>query len=128
MASRGALRAPVPMTDHENPDIEVVAERFERRLAEETGKVRIELKQEISDLRVELKQEIGDLRVEVKQEIGDLRVEVKQEIGDLRLEMTRGFGELRAEMIDRNTKLLKWWLVFATTQTGVIAALLALLG
>ncbi len=69
------------MTD--DGQVMLVTERFERRLAEESGK--------------------------------------------LRVDMAGGFGRLEARIEARNTDLLKWLLVFATTQTAAIAALLTLL-
>ena len=82
MARRSALAALHTMTEPEDQLVERVTERFERRLAEECGK--------------------------------------------LRVEMAHGFGSLRAEMIDRNGELLKWGLVYAVTQAGLVAALFAL--
>ncbi|MBY0494460.1 MAG: hypothetical protein K2Y23_09600 [Cyanobacteria bacterium] len=69
------------MTD--DGQVMIVTERFERRLAEESGK--------------------------------------------LRVDMASGFGRLEARIESRNADLLKWLLVFATTQTAAIAALLTLL-
>lgn len=82
MPGRSALAALHTMPEPENQVIERATERYERRLAEECGK--------------------------------------------LRVEMAHGFGSLRAEMIERNAELLKWGLVYAITQAGVVAALLAL--
>ena len=82
MPRRSALAALHAMPEPDDRVIERVTERFERRLAEECGK--------------------------------------------LRVEMAHGFGLLRAEMIERNGELLKWGLIYAATQTGVTAALLAL--
>lgn len=93
MPRRSALAALVAMNESEQAVVQLVTERFERRLAEE---------------------------------LGTLRVEIAGGQGSLRAEMEKGFGTLRAEMIDRNATLLKWLLVYAVTQTGAIAALLAL--
>lgn len=93
MPGRSALAALYTMNDDEEQLIERVTDRFERRLAEEFGNV---------------------------------RVEIASGQGSLRAEMAQGFGALRAEMIDRNAQLLRWLLVYAVTQIGVIAALLAL--
>ena len=82
MLRRSALAALHTMPESADQVIDRVTERFERRLAEECGK--------------------------------------------LRVEMAHGFGSLRAEMIERNGELLKWGLVYAVTQAGVVAALLAL--
>ena len=93
MPGRSAVAALHVMPEDRNEMLERATERFERRLAEECGK---------------------------------LRAEIASANGSLRAEMAQGFGALRAEMIDRNSELLKWFLVYAVTQTGVVAGLLAL--
>ena len=82
------------MTDHDDDIIQIVTERSERRLAEECGK---------------------------------LRVEMQAGFGTIRVEMHQGFGALRTEMAGRNAELLKWGLIFGATQTGALAAVIALL-
>jgi len=93
------------MTDHDDVTLQIVTERFERRLAEERG----------------------ELRVEMANLAGDLRSEMARGFGQLRTEMSDGFGKLRAEMSDRNAELLKWGLIFGATQTGALAAVVAML-
>ncbi|MEO8677656.1 MAG: hypothetical protein ABI665_01340 [Vicinamibacterales bacterium] len=105
MHGRNAPWALADMMDNDNDVIVIVTERFERRLSEESGK----------------------LRVEMATESGRLRTEMAEGFGQVRAEMARGFGTLRAEMIDRNADLLKWGLVFGVTQTAAIAGVVALL-
>ena len=93
------------MVDNSDDVIQLVTERFERRMAEENGK----------------------LRVEMASEFGKLRVEMATELGQVRAEMAAGFGVLRSEMIDRNAELLKWGLLFGATQTAALAGVIALL-
>ena len=103
MLRRGAAAALMPMAHDDEPNA-IVSERFERRLSEECGQMRVEMTQ----LRGELRTEMAQLR------------------GEMRSEMAKGFGGLRAEMIDRNATLLKWLLLYAVTQTAAIAALFRL--
>jgi hypothetical protein len=93
------------MADNSDDIVQVVTERFERRLAEENGK----------------------LRVEMATEFGRQRVEMATEFGKVRAEMAAGFGGLRAEMIERNAEMLKWGLLFGATQTAALAGVVALL-
>lgn len=58
------------MTDHDDVTLQIVTERFERRLAEERGELRVE---------------IGNLA-------GNLRSEMAGGFGQLRTEMSDGFG------------------------------------
>jgi len=105
MNARRAHAALVDMTNNDNDVVVIVTERFERRLSEENGK----------------------LRVEMATEFGKVRHEMATEFGKVRAEMAAGFGTLRAEMSDRNADLLKWGLVFGVTQTAAIAGIVALL-
>ena len=93
MPGRGAIVALHVMTEDKNDILERATERFERRLAEECGK---------------------------------LRVEIASGNGSLRAEMAEGFGALRAEMIHRNAELLKWGMVYAVSNLGLVAGLLVL--
>lgn len=105
MNARRASAALIDMTNNDSDVVVIVTERFERRLADESGK----------------------LRVEMATEFGKVRVEMATEFGKVRAEMAAGFGSLRAEMSDRNAELLKWGLVFGVTQTAAIAGIVALL-
>jgi hypothetical protein len=87
------------MTD-DNDMIMIVTDRFERRLSEE----------------------IGRLRVDVATEFGKVRAEMAHGFGDVRTEIAKG----RAEMIERNADLLKWILIFGVTQTAAIVGLIRL--
>jgi hypothetical protein len=89
------------MNDSDNDVIVIVTERFERRLTEESSKVRVEMATEFGKVRAEMAFGFGEVRTEIAQ--------------------------LRAEMIDRNADLLKWGLVFGVTQTAAIAGIVAVL-
>lgn len=78
--------------------IEVVEERFERRLSEEMGKVR----EEMSKLRVELSTEMSKLRTESSTET----------------------SKLRTEMHDLRANLIQWMFVFWIGQIGVLTGIL----
>lgn len=82
--------------------IEVVEERFERRLSEEMGKLRVELSGEMSQMRVELSGEMSKLRVELSGET----------------------SKLRAEMHDLRANLIQWMFVFWIGQLGVLTGIL----
>ena len=96
MYARHAQRSEAMMADNTNDVIQIVTERFERRLAEENG-----------ELRVEMASEFGKVRFEMASEFGKVRAEMASEFGKVRAEMAAGFGGLRAEVIDRNAELLK---------------------
>lgn len=125
MAPRGAFAALTPMT-HDDDPTPLVTERFERRLGEECGRLRLEMTEQFGRVRADMATEIGKLRTEMVTENGKLRAEMITEFGKVRFEMAEGFGAIRAEMISRNADLLKWILLFLATQTAAIAALFRL--
>jgi hypothetical protein len=100
------------MNDENADVITIVTERFERRLSEETAR-----------LRVEMATEFGKVRAEMATELGKVRGEMTQGFAHIHQE----FGKIRAEMADRNSELLKWGLIFGATQTAAIAAVVALI-
>ncbi|WP_246050560.1 LA_3696 family protein [Leptospira langatensis] len=91
---------------------ETISERFERRLVEETGQLRLELREETGKLRIELRaeaaklrSEMADLKLEIKQELQSEVGKLRQELTDFKLEVKEEFkrvwiaiAELRAEM------------------------------
>jgi hypothetical protein len=93
--------------------IEVAEERFERRLAEELGKLRAEIAEEMSKLRVELSGETSKLRAELSGETSKLRTELSGET-----------SKLRAEMHDLRASLIQWMFVFWIGQIGVLVGFL----
>jgi hypothetical protein len=61
MYGRHANRALSTMTNHDNDVTIIVTERFERRLAEETGKLRVEMAHGFGGLRSEMVERNADL-------------------------------------------------------------------
>lgn len=106
--------------------VEIVSERFERRLSEEIHAFRSEIKTEIADLRAEFKSDLAELRSEFKSEIAELRadfkMELKQEISDLRSEMNEKFAEVY-ELISSQTK---WVFGAVVALTGIFSIIVKL--
>jgi hypothetical protein len=65
MAGRSAHAALRVMTEHDDEMLERATERFERRLAEECGKLRVEIASANGSLRAEIAQGFGALRAEM---------------------------------------------------------------
>ena len=97
--------------------LELATERFGRMLAEEAGKLRVEM----ANLRAELKEDIAALRTELKGDIAALRAELKGDIGALR-------GELKGDGAVLRADLLKWsfafWIGQVVAMIGVLAFML----
>jgi len=122
MYGRNATPALTRMDDTDSDVIVIVTERFERRLTEESSRLRVEMATEFGKVRNEMTTEFGKVRNEMATEFGKVRAEMANGFGDVRTEI----AQLRAEMIDRNADLLKWGLVFGVTQTAAIAGIVAL--
>lgn len=61
MHGRNAGGALMKMTDDDNDVILIVTERFERRLSEETGQIRVEMANGFGQLRAEMIERNADL-------------------------------------------------------------------
>lgn len=92
--------------------ITVVADRFERRLVEETSTMRLEMSQGFAALR---------------QEMAALRQEMAGAIGAVRQEMAAGTAGLRQEMADQKFDILKWAFLFWVGQFFAVASLMGVL-
>jgi hypothetical protein len=105
----------------------ICTERFERRLVEETSKLRVEM----AELRADLRQEIGALGVNLRQEMGNLRNDLRQEMGalgtELRREMAVLGADLRKDVAAGRVELLKWAFFFWVGQVVSITAIMSLL-
>ena len=78
-------------TDHL---IEMVEERFVRRVVESENRLRNELREEMHAGFMGLQKQIGDVRAE----IGGVRAELGKEIGSVRTELGKEIAEVRKEI------------------------------
>lgn len=72
MSARRASAALVDMTNNDNDVVIIVTERFERRLAEESGKLRVEMATEFGKVRAEMAAGFGALRAEMSDRNAEL--------------------------------------------------------
>ncbi len=99
--------------------IDIVGNRFERRLVEETSKLRVEMTQGFAGIR----QDLADVRASLRQELADGIGAVRQETAALRQEMMTGFAAIRQEMADQRFEILKWAFLFWVGQFFAVAGL-----
>jgi hypothetical protein len=99
--------------------IEAVTDRFERRLVEETSKLRIEMAQGFAALRHETS--------ELRQELAGTRQAMTQELGAIRQVMSQDVGVIRQAMTLDRFELLKWAFLFWVGQFFATASLAVLL-
>ncbi len=89
--------------------LEIVEEKFERRLSEEMGKLR----QEIAEVKVEMSEGFAEVRAELKKDIAEVRTEMKKDIADVKVEVHQTKSEL-----------IKWMFIFWIGQIGMILGIL----
>ena len=118
--------------------LNVAAERFDRRLVEETSKLRIEMvqglaavRQEMATLGSDLRQEMATLGSDLRQEMATLGSALRQEMAtqgsDLRQEMATLGSDLRRAMGKQHNDLVKWAFLFWIGQIGATTAIVALM-
>ena len=121
--------------------IGIVGDRFERRLTEETSRLRIEMTQGFAGLRQEIAAGLAAVRQEMAGGLAAVRLEtaaVRQEMAGglaagrletaaVRQEVSVGFAALRQEMADQRFELLKWAFLFWVGQFFAVAGLIAVL-
>jgi hypothetical protein len=90
-----------------------VEEKFERRLAEETAKIREELAEESAKIRGEFSNEFAKIRGELANESAEIRGELSHEI-----------SQLRGEMHENKVSTIRWMFLFWVGQIGVLLGFL----
>ena len=93
--------------------IEIVEEKFERRLSEELGKLRVEM----AEMKSELRNEMAEMKAELRNEMAEMKSELRGEMADMKSELNNKMGSMRADII-------KWMFVFWVGQIGVMIGIL----
>lgn len=110
--------------------VQVVSDRFDRKLVEETSKIRIEIagvRTEMAGLRTELKTDIAGLRGELKEDIASLKGKLEGDIAGL----GTGLAGLRAEMksdiaiLHRDNAVQTRWILAVFLAAGVLYPILS---
>jgi len=99
------------------------AERFERRLVEETSKLRVDLVQTQGDMR----QGFAELRGEMHQGFAAVRGEMRQGFAEVRGEMRQGFADIGRDNATHRFELLRWSFAFWVGQLAAVATIVGLL-
>ena len=105
--------------DARNDAIAIVEERFERRLSEESAKLRVE----IEKLRTEIKIELAELRAEMKTELAKLRAEMFGLHAEMKSEISGLRAEIKTEMSSFKAEMIKWMFLFWVGQMVSMVAL-----
>jgi hypothetical protein len=115
--------------------IQIVEERFARRLAEETGKLRADVHEGLASQRVELltrmtnleakvREEVANLRAEFREELANLRAEFREEFVNFRGELTNVRGEFKVALAETKSSMVRWMFLFWITQMAAFLAIL----
>ena len=108
--------------------IRQAAEAGDHASRTDLAELRAESRSEITEFRAEVRSQIAELRAEVQSEIAELRTEVQSEIAKLRAEVQSEIAELRTDLASRDSRLTWRFAGAMLAQTGLIAALIRLLG
>jgi Skp family chaperone for outer membrane proteins len=129
------------LESNKNGTLQIVEERFTRRLAEENGKLRAEIAQENGKLRAEIAQENGKLRAEIAQENGKLRAEMHEalakqhvdlvtrmanletKVGDEIKKLREEIANLKVLIAETKSSMLRWMFLFWITQMAAFLAI-----
>ncbi|MBF0319956.1 MAG: DUF1640 domain-containing protein, partial [Nitrospirae bacterium] len=99
--------------------IAIAEERFERRLVEESSKLRIELRIEMEKVRSEVNERITEESGKLRVEIGKVNERITEESGKLRIEIEK----VRSEVERSGKENIKWMFLFWIGQLAAIGAL-----
>ncbi len=98
----------------------VAGERFERRLVEEIGALRIDMAKEFAAVRVDMAKEFAAVRSEMATQFAGVRGEMAAEFANVRRETAVGLAQSHAH-------LLKWSFLFWVGQVAAMGAMMAFL-
>ncbi len=105
--------------------MDAVTERFGRMLAEECGKVRVEMAEGLGSLRTEMAQQSASLRTDMAEAFGKVRTGMAEQAVRLRTEMAEQSARLEVRLAGQRAELLKWSFLVWLGQVAAMAALLA---
>jgi DNA anti-recombination protein RmuC len=80
--------------------IERVGDRFERRLTDETTRVRIEMVQGFASVRQDLTEGLSQVRQELTEGLSQVRQELAEGLSQVRQELAEGLGQVRQELAE----------------------------
>lgn len=102
-------------------------ERFDRRLVEEIGGLRVEMAEGHAKLRTEMAQAEARLVRELQIGFGTIRQEAANNAGSLRQEAANNIGSLRQEIANNRVEFLRWAFLFWVGQFFAVAGLMGVL-
>lgn len=116
------------MADREHDQLlATAADRFERRLSEEIGDLRVTMIEQDTATRQSVAKDIADLRGEMIEQDAATRLSVAKDIADLRVEMSDRFADARVRTEAQHRELIKWAFVFWVGQAAAVAGIVSAL-
>jgi hypothetical protein len=107
--------------------LSIAADRFGRRLGEESGTLRLEMangfaavRQEMANGFAAVRLEMGQMRADLHDEIGQVRSEAREHMAGLR-------ADVREELATARVDLIKWSFVFWIGQLVALSSVMALM-
>jgi multidrug resistance efflux pump len=107
--------------------LQIVEERFARRLAEENGKLRADVHEGLASQRVELLTRMTNLEAKVREELANTRAESREVLANMRAESREELANMRAEfkvaIADAKSTMVRWMFLFWITQMAAFLAI-----
>ncbi|KWT94962.1 LA_3696 family protein [Candidatus Magnetominusculus xianensis] len=114
--------------------IAIAEERFERRLVEESGKLRVEIGKineritlEIGKINERITLEIGKINERITLEIGKINERITLEIGKVNERISEETGKLHVELEKYSKENIKWMFLFWIGQLAATFAIIKFL-
>lgn len=108
--------------------LEITGERFERRLSEEIGALRVDMAKEFAAVRVDMAKEFGAVRVEMATLAASMHsdtLETRAQMATLAGTTRSDILSMRAEMGSMRADILKWSFLFWLGQVAAVSGIIA---
>jgi bifunctional DNA-binding transcriptional regulator/antitoxin component of YhaV-PrlF toxin-antitoxin module len=100
--------------------VELVEERFERRVSEEVAKLERHITEEVGKLDHRITEEVGKLDHRITEEVGKLDRRITEEVAKLNERM----ATLDVKLSETKADLLRWMFIFWVGQVGALLGIL----
>jgi hypothetical protein len=114
------------------------ADRYERRLAEEIGGVRVQiaqvegaLRRDMAEMGASIRQEMAEMGASIRQEMAEMGASIRQEMAEMgasiRQDMARMGADIRRDMASGRVELLRWCFLFWVGQVVVMTSIMSVM-
>jgi hypothetical protein len=99
-------------------------EKFERRLTEEIGSLKVSFTEEIGSLKVSFIEEIGSLKVSFTERMSENTSGLEVKLYKVKSELDAKINQLEVKINEVKSDIIKWMFIFWAGQIVVLIAIL----